>query len=223
MEFGRLSTKYLGSAAENYEAERLGTKWAAEQQAVEELLRDVPERTKTLDVPVGTGRLIEYHKSRSFAAHGVDVSPDMLSEARARAEAIDADVELSLGDIRHLPFPDKSFDLVVCLRFLNWIDAAGVEAAVKELARVSNERLLLGIRYVTPFQDLGASGPDLIRMASCSVGLGRLRAKRWGLVFHDKRFVDQLFDRTGLDICDSRHVERRWDGTDYVFFRLRKR
>jgi SAM-dependent methyltransferase len=223
LDFGNLSTKYLGTNASGYEAERAGRKWQSEQAAVEELLAQVPEGSKVLDVPVGTGRLMPFHKARDFDAYGLDVSPDMLAEARAYADAISAKITLSQGDIRQIPFEDDSFDLVACLRFLNWIDQDGVDKAVGELVRVSRKNLLLGIRYLTAFGDLGLSRDDSVRLAMRSIGLPRMRARKWGLVYHDKTFVHGLFARRGLEIVDSRHVERRWDGTDYVFFLLRKR
>lgn len=222
MDFGNLSTKYLGGAASNYESERVGNKWQSEHAAVEQLLSHVGEGAKVLDIPVGTGRLIPYYKSRGFKAYGLDISADMLAESRARAEAISAKIQLAQGDIRAIPFDDGFFDLVVCLRFLNWIDKRGVEKAVAELARVSRRNLLIGIRYLTPFADLGVQLSSPARLAMRLIGFPQNRARRWGLVYHDKSFIDNLFSKAGLEVVEKRHVERRLDGTDYVFFLLKK-
>lgn len=222
MDFETLSTKYVGTVASDYESERTGGKWLAEHDAVEHLLRHVPGGAKTLDVPVGTGRLIPFAKERGFDAHGLDASDDMLAEARAYAERIGATIKLAKGDIRKIDFPDNSFDLVSCLRFLNWIDDAGVEQAARELVRVSRDKLLIGIRYLAPYDELGLDGRSLARRALRVLRFPQYRAKRWGLVFHEKAFVDGLFKSLKLQVIDSRHVERRSDGTDYVFYMLQK-
>jgi SAM-dependent methyltransferase len=222
MDFESLSTKYVGNVASDYVSERAGGKWLAEHEAVEQLLRHVSDGARTLDVPVGTGRLIPFAKDRGFDAYGLDASPDMLAQAQAYADTIGANIQLRQGDIRNIDFPDDQFDLVTCLRFLNWIDAAGVEQATRELVRVSRDKLLIGIRYLAPFDELGADGRSLARRAMRYVGFPHFRAKRWGLVFHDKSFVDALFEKLKVRIVDSRHVERRMDGTDYVFYVLQK-
>lgn len=222
MDFESLSTKYVGTVASDYESERAGGKWLAEHEAVDHLLRHVADRSKTLDVPVGTGRLIPFAKERGFDAYGLDASPDMLAQAQAYADRIGASIKLRQGDIRNIDFPDAQFDLVSCLRFLNWIDAKGVEQAARELVRVSRDKLLIGIRYLAPFEELGYDRKSLTRRAMRYAGFPHFRAKRWGLVFHDKAFVDRLFKSLNLRIVEARHVERRLDGTDYVFYLLQK-
>ena len=61
-------------------------------------------------------------------------------------------------------------------------------------------------------------------VSSCRLSdrLAMTRAKRWGLVFHEKAFVDSLFKSLNVTVIESRHVERRSDGTDYVFYMLQK-
>ena len=45
---------------------------------------------------------------------GVDMTPDMLSKARANAEKLDAkNVEFRLGEIEHLPVPDNTIDVIL--------------------------------------------------------------------------------------------------------------
>jgi SAM-dependent methyltransferase len=62
-----------------------------------------------LDAACGTGRYAEYLAGRGHRVIGVDSSPDMLDRARARVPA----GEFRLGDLRRLPQPDRSVDLVV--------------------------------------------------------------------------------------------------------------
>lgn len=222
MDFDRLSSKYFGATAKQYESRRLDQKWIAEQQTVEELVRDVPEGSKVLDAPVGTGRLIPLLTRRRLVYYGLDVSVDMLAEAAEQAEECRAHVELCQGDLRTIPFTAGSFDLVICLRFLNWVDRDGVRDVVKELSRVSRHKLLVGVRYLTPTNQLGAHGGDILRRFASSVGLPSLRTRRWGIILHKKGELEAIFADAGLNIVDKRLIERRWDCTDYVFYSLEK-
>jgi SAM-dependent methyltransferase len=226
--FESISRKYVedssleSAAPSNYEKHREGKKWLAEHEAVEQLLQLVPMGARTLDVPIGTGRLIPFLKARNFDAHGLDISSDMLRQARAQAEREGMPMWLGEGDIRNIPFADGHFDLVSCLRFLNWVDIDGVGVAVRELARVSRDKLLVGIRYLGERGKVEFDGAGMVRTAMRMTGVPHMRASRWGLVFHQERMVRELFRELNLTVVEHRLVERRWDGTDYVFFLLQK-
>lgn len=222
MDFERLSRKYRGSVATNYVRQRAGSKWLAENEAIDDLLSHSREGASALDAPIGTGRILPFYKGRGLDAHGLDISPDMLAEARDYARRLDYDVELHRGDVCHIAFPDDHFDIVTCFRFLNWIDEEGVRRVLQELVRVSRDKVLIGVRYVAPFADLGSGGYGLVRKSMRVLGVQRLHAGRNGLRNHHKSFIDTLFRELGVRVVQRRYVERRFDGTDYVFFLLQK-
>ncbi len=62
-----------------------------------------------LDLCCGAGRHIQAMRNRGLAAIGMDLSPVLLGAARRCAGA----VSLVRGDMRHLPFRDRSFDAVL--------------------------------------------------------------------------------------------------------------
>ena len=97
---------------------------------------------RTLDVAVGTGRNLEHYRAE-VTISGVDVSPAMLAIARRRADDLGRRVDLREGDAENLPFPDASFDTVVCALALCTIPRP--VAAVGEMRRVlaPGGRLLL--------------------------------------------------------------------------------
>jgi uncharacterized protein YcaQ len=45
---------------------------------------------------------------------------------------------------------------------------------------------------------------------------------RWGMVLHDKHELEDMFKELALTVLERRMIERRWDGTDYVFYLLEK-
>lgn len=69
-------------------------------------------RGAVLEVAVGTGRNLRYYPGNVFLT-GVDLSPVMLAQARARADSLGLAVDLRVGDAQSLPFPDQSFDSIV--------------------------------------------------------------------------------------------------------------
>jgi len=65
-----------------------------------------------------------------------------------RAPAIDLDrVSPVAGDATALPFPDRSFDTVICTEVLEHIPGDGLQRACAELARVTRGRLLVTVPF----------------------------------------------------------------------------
>ena len=85
-----------------------------------------PRPGRALDVPCGTGLLLEALGALGWRAIGADLDP---SVALARGlEAVRADME------RALPFPDASYDLVTCVEGLEHVE--GQASLLAECARV---------------------------------------------------------------------------------------
>jgi ubiquinone/menaquinone biosynthesis C-methylase UbiE len=91
---------------------------------------------RVLEVGCGTGAIL--HKLAPGAAlHGLDLEPASLTGCRIHAPT----VSLTRGDAHHLPYPDKSFDIVYCHFLLLWVhDPLQV---VREMARVAQYVLAL--------------------------------------------------------------------------------
>ncbi len=50
---------------------------------------------------------------QSFELYGVDFSPEMLRLARRYSRKFNLDLNLLLADVRHLPYPDNTFDWAI--------------------------------------------------------------------------------------------------------------
>ncbi|MDR3081094.1 MAG: class I SAM-dependent methyltransferase [Streptomyces sp.] len=96
-----------------------------------------------LEVAIGTGRNLEFYPE-GVSLTGLDLSPAMLDLARQRAAALGRQVELREGDAHHMPFPDASFDTVVCtLGLCSVPDHRAVIADMHRLLRPGGQLVLL--------------------------------------------------------------------------------
>jgi ubiquinone/menaquinone biosynthesis C-methylase UbiE len=95
-----------------------------------------------LEVAIGTGRNLPYY-TEGVRLTGVDISPAMLEIACRRASELGLEVDLREADAQALPFPDASFDTVVCT--LSLCNIPDDRKAVAEMKRVLSPggRLLL--------------------------------------------------------------------------------
>jgi ubiquinone/menaquinone biosynthesis C-methylase UbiE len=90
-------------------------------------------RGRALEVAIGTGRNLPFYPD-SVRLTGIDFSPGMLEIARARAAELNREIDLREGDAQALPFPDASFDTVVCT--LGLCGFPDHRAAIAEMHRV---------------------------------------------------------------------------------------
>ena len=97
---------------------------------------------RVLEVAIGTGLSLP-HYPPDVTVTGVDLSPEMLSQARSRAGELGRDVELLEGDAERLPVDDASYDTVVCALGLCSIPDPGRAIGEMRRALVPGGRLLL--------------------------------------------------------------------------------
>ena len=65
-----------------------------------------------LEVGVGTGRNMPYYPAGQQII-AIDLTPGMLTQAQKRASSLKLNVDLQVGDVQSLEFPDDSFDTAV--------------------------------------------------------------------------------------------------------------
>jgi ubiquinone/menaquinone biosynthesis C-methylase UbiE len=98
---------------------------------------------KVLEVAVGTGRNFTFYP-QEVRLTGIDLSPAMLEFARKKADELGLDADLREGNAQQLPFPDASFDTVVCTLSLCSIpDDRRAIAEMKRVLRPGGRLLLL--------------------------------------------------------------------------------
>ena len=90
-----------------------------------------------LDVGCGLGRLVWWLRFFGIDAYGLDFSETVKSIAQPNVKKY-----IKFGDATNIPYPDKSFDLVVSFDLLQHIDRSLLHKSIKETIRVSKKYLL---------------------------------------------------------------------------------
>lgn len=160
---------------------------------------DLQPGQSVLDVACGTGVVAREAADRTAGQGrvvGLDLNPGMLEVAyRLRPE-----IEWQLGDAGDLPFPDGSFDVVLCQAALMFFDDRA--RAIREMARVVAPDGTVAVQTWAsvevqpgygPFIEVAArhAGPDAIDLLSSYWVLG------------DLDLVGSLFDAAGLEVIKT--------------------
>lgn len=110
---------------------------AATAELVDVVRRWTPvEGARVLDLGCGFGRVALALAPHAAHMTGVDLSAEMVAQARERAAGV-RNIAFGMVDGRALPFPDASFDLALAVDSFPFVVRAGaLEAQLAELARV---------------------------------------------------------------------------------------
>jgi len=102
---------------------------------VRQVLAAARPGARVLDLGCGAGPVITELRSEGLECVGADYSDDMLEFARQRLRSRSLDSSgLVRCDGRSTPFPDASFDVVVCLGVISYVE--DYEAILREIRRL---------------------------------------------------------------------------------------
>lgn len=105
-----------GAAARRYARQRGTPGQIAEfrREAIR-LTTDLAEGARVLEIAPGPGYLaVEMARTGRASVTGIDVSGTMVAIAAESARRAGVSLDLVRGDAARMPFPERSFDLVVC-------------------------------------------------------------------------------------------------------------
>lgn len=107
------------------------------------------EIVSILDIPCGYGRFTELLLKKSHNLTSADVSFPMVLTARKYSSSPDSSHRFLVGDIRHLPLRDNSFDCVVTIRlFQHILNSSTRFQILQELHRVARKIVIISFyRY----------------------------------------------------------------------------
>ena len=200
----------------------LAAKHLAERRRVGyEMLRLGPGAA-VLDVGCGAGEVCVELAERvgpSGRVAGIDPSETMLAAARRAAEAARAPIELHVGSVYALPFPDGTFDAVRAERVFQHLEDP--EAGLREMLRVTRS----GGRVMIFDPDHGQHGIALDEPRHRRVYEASMRAMLRMLVNpHSGTRLRPMFKRAGLVEIESHAVVHEFAYPDFArLFFLRER
>lgn len=119
---------------------------AGAEEFVERL--DLRTGTSALDVACGTGNLAIPAAKIGATVTGVDIAPNLIESAIARAVATGVEAKFDVGDAEDLPYDDASFDVVMTMFGAMFAPRPDVTAA--ELIRVCKPGGLIAMANWTP-------------------------------------------------------------------------
>lgn len=224
--------RYKGSVAEDYLEGRIyDRRWQREQDVLEKFLRQIAPESALLDIPLGTGRFIEFYAGLGHRVYGLDVSRDMVAQAQSEAATHQASLLPLLGEAERIPLRDGSVDYVVCVRFLNWVPLPVVARILGEFDRVARKGVLVHIRTRKTLTGPALAGTLVRELSSEPVGLLRrfagaakqgllssLRSlapnaspqappEQTGHVLHDAASLERAFAEAGFFVREKIPIE----------------
>ena len=104
--------------------------------------------SRVLDVACGTGNVSIPAARAGAIVTGVDIAPNLLEQAQARAAAEGLTVQFDAGDAEQLPYADRTFDLVVTM--YGAMFAPRPERVAAELTRVCRPGGVIAMANWTP-------------------------------------------------------------------------
>jgi len=162
---------------------------------------DVPAGCQLLDVACGSGQLALWAARDGVNATGVDIAPNLVQRAQARANAEGLKARFVEGDAEGLPFEDASFDVVVSL--VGAMFAPRPEFVARELLRVCSPGGMIAMGNWTPAGFIGQMFKTFAKFIAPS---GMPAPVLWG----DETVVRQ---RLGRGVSDLTMTKRQYSFT----------
>jgi ubiquinone/menaquinone biosynthesis C-methylase UbiE len=110
-----------------------------ESKRLMEVLQRIGKDASILEVGCGTGRLLVDARAQGYKVNGLDASPHMLEQLRAKFGP-DEDIETVVGEAAKIPQPDNTYDAVYSIRVLNQTESPAYALdALTEMLRITKD------------------------------------------------------------------------------------
>lgn len=101
-----------------------------------------------MEVAPGPGYLsLELAKLGNYTLAGLDISKTFVEIARKNAEEAGVEIDFRLGDAAAMPFPDETFDLIICrLSFKNFSQPIATLNEMNRVLKPGGEAVIFDLR-----------------------------------------------------------------------------
>lgn len=197
LEQAMANTRYQleGNAPQLYEQFNVPTSTRPSAELMLENL-SLHEGDRVLDAACGTGivtRLIAERFGNIRSIVGMDLNPGMLDVARANTPKTGVPIEWKQGDLCALPFPDNSFDVVLCNQGMQFVPDKSVALGEIQRVLVPGGRLAFAV-WGNIHPHARAVADALTRHISAEVAASSLS----GYALRDADTIRQLVDAAGF-------------------------
>jgi ubiquinone/menaquinone biosynthesis C-methylase UbiE len=162
---------------------------------------DVPPGCQLLDVACGSGQVALWAARDGVNVTGVDIAPNLVQRAQARANAEGLKARFIEGDAEALPFEDGSFDVVISL--VGAMFAPRPELVARELLRVCSPGGTIAMGNWTPGGFIGQMFKTFAKFIAPS---GMPAPVLWG----DETVMRE---RLGLGVSEMKMTRRQYTFT----------
>jgi ubiquinone/menaquinone biosynthesis C-methylase UbiE len=147
------------------------------QELAQRVARELPQGGSVLEIAPGPGYFcIELAKLGPYAIRGVDLSESMVRIARKKAEEAGVHVDFQHGNSSNLPFPQGTFDLLVCrAAFKNFAQPVKALQEMWRVLKPGGRGLLIDLRR--------DASPATVSRAVEQMGLGAVNRAITKLTF----------------------------------------
>lgn len=162
-----------GMAARWYDKNTKKHRLAEMKGYAKQVAKHIQDGSSILEVAPGPGYLaIELAKLGTFSITGLDISKDFVEIARKNAREAGVEVEFRQGNVSDIPFPDNSFDFVICTAaFKNFKEPSKALGEMCRVLRSEGTALIVDMNRNASDQqieeyteNLGAKGMDKLLM-----------------------------------------------------------
>jgi ubiquinone/menaquinone biosynthesis C-methylase UbiE len=169
--------------------------------AVRYVLRVLPAGGRVLDLGCGSAPVLSRLRQQGVSCTGLEYSEDMLRHAQARLHSLQLDDgDLHRGDCRETSFDAASFDVVVCLGVISYVEDYGV--VLKEINRLLKPGGYALVSFRNQFNPI-LWDPVVGLKTLAALVTGRLRAEPYKIGrFMDFREFRRKMSEAGFEYRD---------------------
>jgi len=171
-----------------------------DKKTLSEALSSIPQKRsgtlQLLDIPCGTGRITQYLIANGYQVVGADVSMEMMRVAQDKVGKLNSFGGFLQLDASQMNFKDKSFDCVVCVRFMGHIPKDVRIQILKEFQRVSH--------YILIEYSISSRWVNAQRRINHFLKTRSFLAKKWPWHIFSQEEILVEFQEAKL------HLEKKW-------------